>query len=362
MPDNVYLSPPAVCERLENILSRFGGTCERLSPDGATEAFINYPLPVNASAEMRRFLEPLKALPSVPDFVARLPGGRVFGPGVVLTPDGRSLARDVSEDFGKPFEQHWLLTYAKIRPPVRVPGSTAVVAVTLGDGYCHWLLEELPRLLSLTGKQADPGLIAHTRAAFIREAFALGRFPGRLLEARRYSHFECEQLVIPSLVGRSGHPTPRVVELLAEFTAPLRVPNSGFGERLYISREKAGRRRVINEAELWQQLEPRGFTKILLEDLSWKEQINAFAQAKVIVAPHGAGLANLVFCRPGAQVVEFFNRAYVNPCFWRLAGVTGLDYHPVVFESGEPLACDPKANRQDIHADINAILNALIRS
>lgn len=334
----------------------------RITHAGARELFIDYPLPVNASAEMQRFLEPLKTLPSAPDFIARLPGGRVFGPGVVLTPDGRSLARDVSEDFGKPFEQHWLLTYAKIRPAVRVPGSTAVVAVTLGDGYCHWLLEELPRLLLLTGEQADSGLIAHTRAPFIREAFALGRFSGRLLDARRYSHFECEKLVIPSLIGRSGHPTPRVAELLMEFTAPLRGPTSGLGERLYISREKAGRRRVTNEAELWQQLEPRGFTRIFLEDLSWKDQINAFAQAKVIVAPHGAGLANLVFCRPGVRVVEFFSRAYINPCFWRLAGVRGLDYRPVVFKSGEPLACDPKANRQDIPADINAILNALIRS
>lgn len=313
---------------------------------------------------MRSFLEPWTTLELEPDFIARLPGGRVFGPGVVLAPDGKSLARDVSEDFGKAFHKHWLLTYAKMRPPVRVAGSTAAVAVTLGEGYCHWLLEELPRLLMLNREYPDIGLIAHFRAPFIQEAAALGRFADRIVEARRYSHFECEELIVPGLVGRSGKPTSRVLDLLAEFTAPLLKPaaRSVFGERLYVSRAKAGRRQVINEPELGSRLESLGFVQIFPEELSWTEQINAFSQAKVVVAPHGAGLANLAFCPSGVRVVELFNRAYVNPCFWRLAGIKDLDYHPIVSSGDDRLACDPKANRHGIHADVNAITNALIQA
>ena len=309
---------------------------------------------------MRTFLKPFSTVDPEPDFIACLPGGRVFGPGVVLSPDGRSLARDVSVDFGKPFEEHWLRSYAKIRPPVRVNGATAVAAVTLGAGYCHWLLEELPRLLILNREHHDAALIAHTEAPFIREALDFGKFPGRFLKAGRYSHFECEQLIIPGLVGRSGRPTPRMVRLLTEFTAPLRKPGIKLGERLYITREKAGRRQVTNETELWRCLEVRGFTKVRPEELSWAEQLNAFAQAKVIVAPHGAGLANLVFCQPGVRVVEFFNRSYVNPCFWQLAGVKGLDYRPVVSISDETITCDLRANRANICANITAIMDALI--
>jgi capsular polysaccharide biosynthesis protein len=299
------------------------------------------------------------ALPEAePDFIARLPGGRVFGPGVVLAPDGHSLARDVSTDFGKPADEHWVLSYAKIGRPVHIEGATAVVAVALGKNYCHWLLEELPRLLMLSD-WATASVIAHRNATFILEAFAFGGFSGRVIEAKRYSHFQCDELIVPSLVGRPEGTTPRAVGLLTEFTAPLLERVGGQGERLYITREKAGRRRVSNEAELCRLLEARGFRKVHAEELSWREQINAFAQAKVIVAPHGAGLANLVFCQPGARVVELFNRAYVNPCFGRLAALKALDYRPLIWGAGEGVACELKANRNDIFADIDSVAKAL---
>lgn len=320
-----------MCERLADIVARFGGSR-------------------SVVGEASR------------DFIARLPGGRVFGPGIVLSPDGRSLARDVSNDFGKPFDQHWLLTYRKIRPPVRVDGQTAVVAVTLGAGYCHWLLEELPRLLFLCRGKPITQVIAHGGEPFIREALAAGGLTMRVLEAGRYSHFECEELVIPGLVGSLESPDRCVVEMLAEFTAPLRArpaSSSARGGRLYITRENARRRRVANEGELWSRLEARGFTKVRAEELSWQEQIAAFARAKVIVAPHGAGLANLAFCRPGTRVVELFNRAYVNPCFARLAEINGLDHRAVVAAgAGEP-RCDLASGRCDISADWDAVERAL---
>ena len=103
----------------------------------------------------------------------------------------------------------------------------------------------------------------------------------------------------------------------------------------------------------------RGFVKVRLEALPWVEQVSAFARAREIVAPHGAGLANLVFCRPGVRVVEVFNTAYVNPCFWRLAALMGLDYRPVATPETEPPACVPRGNRLDIVADADAIVRAL---
>ena len=321
------IPPPLICERLLDLLPRFGGT--RL-----------------AGFE--------------PNVAVCFPNGRVFGPGNVLAPDGLSIARDVSPDFGKPADQHWLLNYKKMRSPVLIPGETAVVAVPLGDGYCHWLLEELPRLLVLRTRAPD-SIIAHTRSLFIREALEFGRFPlASFREPTRYSHFECERLIVPVLDGEPGRPSARTAQLLTEFVAPLIAKASAFGERLYISREKATRRRVVNHAELWPYLEARGFTKICAEELTWAEQINAFAHAKVIVAPHGAGLANLVFCEPGTRVVEFFDRAYVNRCFERVAEIRGLDYRAIVTPSeGGPITCDPRANRRDIYAEVSAITDAL---
>ncbi len=359
MPLDTYLPPPLVCERLATIVARNGG----VSAPPPVESKVDYVLPSHASEEIRELFRPLASVVFESDTIARLPGGRVFGAGAVLSPDGKSIARDVSVDFGKSFQDHWLLGYAKIRPPVPVSGTTAVIATALGSGYAHWLLEELPRLLVLRGVECDT-IIAHGRSQFSQEAFARSGISARVVEARRYSHFGCERLIVPSLIGQAGFPVPKVGRLLEEFTVGVGIGEqnrqAAFGERLYLSREKARRRRVSNEAELWPSLQSRGFVKLCAEDFSWSEQIEAFRRAKVIVAPHGAGLANIVFCPPGTQVIELFNRSYVNGCYWRLASMKGLDYRPLIAAGPEALTLDLKSNPLDITADLDQIAAALV--
>ena len=46
----------------------------------------------------------------------------------------------------------------------------------------------------------------------------------------------------------------------------------------------------------------------------------------MIVAPHGAALANIVFCKPGTRVVEISTRSGYRDWYWQLAAVAGLSY------------------------------------
>ena len=150
----------------------------------------------------------------------------------------------------------------------------------------------------------------------------------------------------------------RVAALGAETSGGSERGRTG-GERLYVSRARARRRRVVNEESLWALLEARGFHRVFLEDMTWAEQIVAFREARELVAAHGAGLANLVFCEAGTRVVEFFDRAYVNPCYWRLAALKGLDYRPLVPAGDVALTQTLSANRNDLTADLARIARAL---
>jgi capsular polysaccharide biosynthesis protein len=315
-------------------------------------------VPPGLTGNLREFFGRDALLTLDPVIHAEIPGGRVFGHGNVLSPDGAAVARDVSEDFGKTFDDHWLLTYPRMRPPEPLSGKTAVVATTLGSGYGHWLLEELPRLLSADLSDCEQ-VIAHAQPAFARDALAACGYAGRILDARRDQHWACERLLVPGLLSRPGFPASEAVRLLADFTANLRSSPSRCGERLYVSRAKARRRRVVQEESLWAALEPRGFQRLFLEDMTWAGQIAAFAHAREIVAPHGAGLANCVFCRPETRIVEFFHHGYVNLCHWRLASLKGLDYRPVVDDDGVPPRLDARANRHDIPVEIARVLAAL---
>jgi capsular polysaccharide biosynthesis protein len=297
-----------------------------------------------------------------------LPAARVFGTGVVLSADGTALARDVAEDFGKPSDAHWLLGYGEMRAPVALAGVTAVAAVNRGAGYCHWLLEELPRLLALpVGGEAD-NIIAHAAGGFAREAWAARGGRETLVVARRASHFSCAPLLVPGLAAEAGWPTPTAVRRVREFAerlgrdADARAVADAVGERVYVSRAKAARRRVGEEDALWRELEARGFARVFFEDLSWAAQIAVARRARVMVGAHGAGLANTLFCAPGARVVELVNRGYFNPVFWRLAALGGLDYRPLVTEAsdeGDPIREERARNREDVAVDLAAMRAAL---
>jgi capsular polysaccharide biosynthesis protein len=95
---------------------------------------------------------------------------------------------------------------------------------------------------------------------------------------------------------------------------------SGRPKRLYLTRGRVkNTRRLVNEDEVMHRLEPLGFVRFDPGTLTVQEQIDHFTAAEVIVAPHGAALANLAFCSPGVRVFELFAPKYVNPCYWTIA-------------------------------------------
>lgn len=355
-----HVAPPLRCVRTEELVARDGGTWRRMAGAEAGDTRVRYALPAHATAEVAEYLRGREEAERPEQFMARLEAGRVYGAGAVLAAGGDVLARDVAGDLGKPFERHWLLGHGRMREPERLDGVTAVAAVNLGAGYCHWLLEELPRVLRCGRGEAE-NLIVHAATSFAREALAARGGDERVIAVRRTGHFACGPLVVPSLVDAPGAPTEPTVRALREFaeTKGLGRGLKGRGEKIYLTRERARRRRVVNEAELWAGLEARGFVKVALEELGWAEQIAVCREARVVVAPHGAGLANLVFCAPGTRVAELAGRSYFNPVFWRLAALGGLDYRAVVAPGEGPLREEASEGAADIVADVGAVWAAL---
>ncbi len=297
----------------------------------------------------------------VSEAIAVIERGRVYGDGIVLAPDGTTVVRDVSLDFGRIGAGHWLLQLKKLRPPELVRGQFAVLATALGGSYAHWLLDELPRLISLLEWGELPDLIAHAEAEYCRSALKLVDFKGRLIEPVRRKQLQVDELIVPALPGWVGCVNAAHVQRLVNFAVPIQLSPAFTPERIYISRALAQRRHVENESAVMSALAVQGFTCVQLERLSWAEQIALFRGVKLVVAPHGAGLANLVFSRPGTRVIECFARDYVNSCFAQLAEACGLDYTPMLVAGEEPWGTNPKSNRSNFTIEIEA-LRAVLKS
>lgn len=347
-------SPPPICLTALNAMTvNAGGDVELRQAARAQE----YRLPDGLTADSPSFFRRFCSVAMPEEVRCTVPGGRVVGPGVILSPDGQSLARDVSVVFGGAPDDHPLLHAKRIPPARRLRGRTLSIASAGGDSYYHWLIDELPRFLEAAGDHHE-AVIGH-RGHLAHVAKMIG-FTGRLIEPSKDQHFRCDELDVSSLFGITGHPTPEVAALLRAFADRhgLRSPHAP-RRRLFVSRSAARVRRLVHESDIWPRLESRGFERLFLETMSWEEQITAFAAAEVVVAPHGAGLANLVFCRPDTRVIELFDRRYLHWCYWQLAAVSGLEYHGVISEGDSPPAHDFGSLGADINVRWPAVAAAL---
>lgn len=102
--------------------------------------------------------------------------------------------------------------------------------------------------------------------------------------------------------------------------------------RVYISRARSVRS-FANEVEVESMMARLGYEIVYAEELTVAEQARVFGSADIIVAPHGAGLTNLVFCRAGVRIVELFPDNYVKPDFYLRSKHIGVSYRGMVVEN-----------------------------
>ena len=283
-------------------------------------------------------------------FVVTIPHGRVWSDSAVITDDDYLLA-DLSVEIGKTintFNQHSIFQKWKLRPAHYTSGKAAVLTAPGGLNYCHWMFDVLPRLelIRLSGQSLssiDHFIVNSCHLAFQQETLAhLGIPQEKIVESEHYAHLKADQLVVSSLL-RGYSTVGSVIDqfacdfLRSKFLVESIISAVDGAERIYVTRAGASYRQVLNEAEVVKTLSNLGFKIVRLETLSVAEQVSTFAQAKVIVAPHGAGLSNIAFCTPGTKLVELFSPNYVNVCFWAISNYVNLDYYYLIGEGERPL-------------------------
>jgi hypothetical protein len=214
-------------------------------------------------------------------------------------------------------------------PKQKIAGRVAVLNARYSHNYFHWLIEILPRVVALRrARIAADYYLVDCLSPFQRSALAaLGLQPHQLIQPHFKLLLEADELVVPSF------PSP---DCLREFgslmlaglgsSAPVRS-----SRRVFISRRKTGTRTLANEPQLERLLDSRGFETHFMEDYPLAKQARLIHEAEIVVATHGAGLANLVFARPGTRVIEIVPAGRFNyACYPKRTRFFGL-HHQLVF-------------------------------
>lgn len=282
---------------------------------------------------------------TVPEtFVLELRQGSVLGPHCAIVTAGNRLDHETSHYFGtRDWREHPVFLDAwprRAEHREHVPGTVLTLASrATGHNFYHFLIDALPRLG--IAEQAAPGLVEDAETLLVdqstryqRELLTLlGLDHKRLISPRRRLALRADRLVVPSLPNSSTIVSTSTTRWLRE-SLPA-ATTTGLPELLYVTRGSTpNTRRVVREQELRDRLQRRGFAVIDPGSLSVREQIDHFAAARVVVAPHGAALTNLSFARPGVRLLELFAPTYLNPGYWSIvSNIEGARYRYLVAPS-----------------------------
>jgi hypothetical protein len=249
-----------------------------------------------------------------------------------------------------------LIAVSSHLPPAdRLPGRSAILAMAGCSMYCHWILNMLPRLglLEQAGESIenlDWILVNGDELSFQHHSLEMLGIPkSKIVPVNpHWRHLRLETAIAPSRIERLR---PWVVDFLRDRLWPHAQPCPEVrAKRLYISRRQADYRRLIDEDTLIEKLYHRGFQGVCLETFPLAQQVAMMRQAEVIVAPHGAGLTNIAFCRPGTIVLELCAPVYAPHYFWELAACAQVEHYHLIGRDLDEYP-EPEAVKKERYVD-----------
>ena len=250
----------------------------------------------------------------------------------------------------------------------RLPPVTQTIDVPCahlgGDhNYCHWITRNMVKLGVLEGTPHEslPLLVNADLRRHQTEFLELLAIPEeRLIRLERPALAHIRRLVVPTNVtnhAKMGIGTQWLRRHLAHC-----MDDAPAGDLLFVSREDAQVRRLLNEDELFAALKPLGFESILPGAMPVREQIRRFSRAKVIIGAHGAALGNMVFAQPGIRLIELTTtfKAHI-PDFHVLARICNLQFSSIVSDDYDFTRPEPYQADIDFRVDVAEVLAELKR-
>ena len=259
--------------------------------------------------------------------VVGLPGALAVGhAGWVVTPD-RKVVVSLSwyESNGRPSLSSITWDHEE-----HLPG-TVLNLTTIGgaNNYGHFLLDGLGRLAVAEGGDLRPAdvdwvLLPAYRSPGADRLVAKLRIPeGRAVRQQERVAFTSDLLITPSIAGTARIYRPALPRFLRRLVRP---GAKSVGKRLFVSR-RGGRRELLNVDAIEGLALAHGFDVIH----PWEVDLpSRLAGAGAVISAHGAAMADVGFCRPGAKVIELLPSDHMWPYYFSLAVAGELSYRAVI--------------------------------
>jgi len=212
----------------------------------------------------------------------------------------------------------------------RIDKNYLIITDYWSNNYFHWFSEALPRLLNAQAIKNDVSIIllplSYEKKNFVIESLDLLNIPYEFTE-KKVNLYVKKILFAPHLIT-SGHHIPKIMKQLKKELIKKDTQSRYKIRRMYISRQNATLRNILNEEELFPILKKYHFEVVKMENYSWQEQVLMMKDVEYLVGPHGAGLTNMLFSTNKLSILELLpqrRNKTINNCYYSLS--SSLDYN-----------------------------------
>lgn len=197
--------------------------------------------------------------------------------------------------------------------------------------YFHWMTDALPRLFAVREEIANSTLLLPSE--YNTKDYITSSLKPFFIQDIKFVHSNicCSNLKMPThTASPTGNYNESIIKALrslyTNFYQKTQYDNRNYS-KIYISRCKAQRRKIINENECIAVLEKYGFKTVCFEEHSFEQQVKFTLNAQYLISNHGAGLTNMLFMKSESKVLELRKKEdFHNNCYFALASALNIKY------------------------------------
>ena len=210
------------------------------------------------------------------------------------------------------------------------------------DNYFHWLYDILPKI-KICSEVYNLENIENFYFSKLKNwqkniLETLGLKKIKIVDSEIYRHVQADKIIaVEHPWYEKGYIQEEVANIPAwivnwlKETFLAKAESFDSNDKIFIDRRESNFNhcQIINDEEVFQYLKSKGFSKYKVGQLSFKNQIHLFNNAKTIIGPHGAAFANLAFCKSQTKVIEFKPFGHPTLVNKRISEINDLNYNSI---------------------------------
>lgn len=227
----------------------------------------------------------------------------------------------------------------EINGPYQQLERVAPIVQLWGYGYYHFIIEQLPKILRIA--RLNSGIPILTFYKTFHPAIKMEFIPEILETFKIKNPIVSYHPMITYLISEAvqtteimcGIPSPHDLAILRDAVTEI-SPRIKKNIGIFIKRTGRPLRSLLHHDKILDEL-----IKLrpdvewhVFDKMSFIDTIKLFSKAVIVVAPHGAGLANIVWASEGIEVIEIGSQIEPNICYWHISELLGNCHKIIISE------------------------------